>query len=88
MEKDGYSALQLGFGERRPIRTSKAELGHFQKANAAPQRYLAESRVTPDEAAGYEAGAKVTVEVFTPGPAGRRGGNLEGARHPGRRAAP
>ena len=67
VEKDGYSALQLGFGERRPIRTSKAQLGHFQKANTAPQRYLEESRVTPEEAAAFEPGGKITVEVFTPG---------------------
>ena len=67
VESDGYSALQLGFGERRPTRTPKAELGHFQKANTAPRQYLKESRVTPEEAAAYEAGAKVTVELFAPG---------------------
>jgi large subunit ribosomal protein L3 len=67
VESDGYSALQLGLGERRPTRTPKAELGHFQKANTAPRQYLKESRVTPEEAAAYEAGAKVTVELFAPG---------------------
>ena len=67
VEKDGYSALQLGFGERRPTRTPKAELGHFQKSNVAPHQYLEESRVTPEEAAAHETGGKVTVEVFTPG---------------------
>ena len=67
VEHDGYSALQLGFGERRPARTPKGELGHFQKASVAPQRYLEESRVTPEEAAAHETGGKITVEVFTPG---------------------
>ena len=67
VEKDGYTALQLGFGERRPSRTTKGQLGHFQKANVAPQRYLEESRVTPEEAAAYETGAKVTVGVFEKG---------------------
>jgi large subunit ribosomal protein L3 len=67
VEKDGYSALQIGYGERRPTRTPKGELGHFQKAKVAPQRYLEESRVTPEEAGAHEAGGKISVEIFTPG---------------------
>jgi large subunit ribosomal protein L3 len=67
VEKDGYTALQMGFGERRPSRASKPELGHFQKANLAPQQYLEESRVTPEEAAAHETGGKITVEMFAPG---------------------
>ena len=88
VEKDGYTALQLGFGERRPSRTDKAQLGHFQKANVAPKRYLEESRVTPEEAAAYETGAQITVGDLRAGPARRRDRHLEGARHRGRRAAP
>ena len=67
VEKDGYSALQLGAGERRPARTPKGEQGHFQKAKVAPQRYLKESRLTPEEAAAHEAGGKISVEIFKPG---------------------
>jgi large subunit ribosomal protein L3 len=67
VEKDGYSALQLGYGERRPTRTPKGELGHFQKAKVAPQRHLKESRLTPEETAAHEAGGKIGVEIFTPG---------------------
>lgn len=67
VEKDGYSALQLGYGERRPARTPKGELGHFQKAKVAPQRYLKESRLTPEEAAAHETGGKVSVDIFAPG---------------------
>jgi len=67
LEKDGYSALQLGIGERRPSRVRKSALGHFQKANVSPKRHVAESRLTPEEAAAYEAGAQVTVGVFEPG---------------------
>lgn len=67
VEKDGYSALQLGYGDRRPARTPKGELGHFQKAKVAPQRWLKESRLTPEEAAAHETGGKVSVDIFTPG---------------------
>jgi large subunit ribosomal protein L3 len=67
LEKDGYSALQIGVGERRPTRTPKGELGHFQKANVAPQRYLKESRLTPEEVAAHEPGGKIGVEIFKPG---------------------
>ena len=46
-EKDGYSAVQIGYGERRPSRTPKPERGHFEKAGVAPQRELRESRLRP-----------------------------------------
>ncbi|MCS7082454.1 MAG: 50S ribosomal protein L3 [Bacteroidetes bacterium] len=41
-ERDGYEAVQLGFGERRPRRTPKPLLGHFQKVGTTPKRKLAE----------------------------------------------
>ena len=66
-ETDGYSALQLGYLERRPSRTSKGEAGHFAKAKVAPKRYLAESRVTAEQAAAYETGAEVGVGIFQAG---------------------
>ena len=49
-EKDGYTALQLGFGDRREALFSKPERGHFEKAGTAPKRHLRESRVEADEA--------------------------------------
>jgi large subunit ribosomal protein L3 len=64
---DGYTALQLGFGERRRKVTPKPELGRFDKAKVAPQRHLHESRVSADEAAKYEVGQEVKADVFTPG---------------------
>jgi large subunit ribosomal protein L3 len=42
IDKDGYKAIQLGFGEKKEKRTSKALLGHFKKANTTPKRKLAE----------------------------------------------
>jgi hypothetical protein len=45
VETDGYVALQVGYGDRRPSRTSKAALGHFQKAGVAPKRLVREPDV-------------------------------------------
>ncbi len=63
-EKDGYSAVQLGFVEVNPKRLTLGELGHLKAANLPPLRYLREFRVkSPDVAVGD----KVTVEVFSVG---------------------
>ena len=53
VEKDGYSALQLGFGDRRLSGVDKAQQGHFRKAGVAPKRTLAESRISAEDAEGY-----------------------------------
>jgi large subunit ribosomal protein L3 len=66
-QTDGYDALQLGFGERRRKRTTKAMLGHFEKAKVAPQRHLHESRVAAEDADKYEAGQELKVDVFSQG---------------------
>jgi large subunit ribosomal protein L3 len=67
-ERDGYGAVQLGFGEVKERKLSRAELGHLKKAGAAPVRHLVEFR---DEDLGAEEGPKVgddiTVESFEPG---------------------
>jgi len=67
VESDGYTALQLGFGEKRRKVTTKPMLGHFDKAKVAPQRHLHESLVTADEAAGFEVGGEVKADVFAEG---------------------
>jgi large subunit ribosomal protein L3 len=41
-EKDGYTAVQLGYGEKKEKRTTKALMGHFKKANTTPKRKLIE----------------------------------------------
>jgi large subunit ribosomal protein L3 len=66
-DKDGYTALQLGCGERRASRASRALVGHCQKAQVTPRRVLAESRVTPEEAEAYEVGQEVGVDLFAVG---------------------
>jgi large subunit ribosomal protein L3 len=64
-EKDGYSALQLGAGARKALRTSQPMKGHFAKAKVAPKRTLVEFRV--DEANLIEVGAELTADHFVPG---------------------
>lgn len=64
-EVDGYTALQLGFGEKKAKNTSKQMQGHFAKASATPKRKLVEFR---DSELEKELGDTVTVEdVFAEG---------------------
>jgi large subunit ribosomal protein L3 len=65
--RDGYAALQLGFGSRRPVRTTKPLAGHFQKAGVAPTRYLGESRVGEDVLEQHEVGGEIRVDIFEKG---------------------
>lgn len=66
-DTDGYTALQLGFAERRRKGVSKPQLGRFDKAKVAPQRYLHESRISAEDAAGYEVGQEIKADVFSAG---------------------
>jgi large subunit ribosomal protein L3 len=63
-ERDGYDAVQLGFGATREKHISKGELGHLKKADAPPLRHLVEFR---GEAGELTVGEQVTVEAFEPG---------------------
>ncbi|MCZ6464359.1 MAG: 50S ribosomal protein L3 [Proteobacteria bacterium] len=64
---DGYTALQLGFGERRADLFTRPERGHFEKANTAPKRYLRESRIESGEADQYEVGQELKCDLFEAG---------------------
>jgi len=64
-ERDGYAAVQLAFGETKPARLSKPELGHLKAADAGPSKYLAELRV--DDLQGFEIGQVVAADVFEAG---------------------
>jgi large subunit ribosomal protein L3 len=66
-DRDGYSAVQLAFGDRKPTRTTKGLGGHYGKANVSPARFLKESRVTPEEAEALEVGQEIKVDIFEPG---------------------
>jgi large subunit ribosomal protein L3 len=64
VERDGYEAVQLAFGQSKEKHLSKGELGHLKKADAPPMRHLVEFR---DEAAELQLGETVTVESFAVG---------------------
>lgn len=64
-EKDGYEAVQVGFGPRPERLTNKPLKGHFARAGVKPVRYLKEFRV--EDAGSYSLGQEVKVDVFAPG---------------------
>jgi large subunit ribosomal protein L3 len=64
IERDGYEAVQLAFGQTKEKHLTKAELGHLKKADAAPMRRVVEFR---DEAGELQLGETVTVEAFSVG---------------------
>jgi large subunit ribosomal protein L3 len=65
IEKDGYAAVQIAFGEIDPRKVNKPEKGHFEKAGVAPRRHLVELRTA--DAGEYTAGQEITAEVFESG---------------------
>lgn len=66
--KDGYDALQLGYGQRKTSFKSKPLQGHFKKAGIRPTRALRESRVTAAEASQFKAGDRISLDqVFSKG---------------------
>ena len=65
VEKDGYAALKLGFGEAKANSLTKPELGQFKKAGVAPCKVLKEFRL--DDLAGFEVGKEIKADVFKAG---------------------
>lgn len=51
IEKDGYSAVQIGYGDQKEHRVSKPDLGRFKKASSTPKRFVKEFRFAADVAA-------------------------------------
>jgi len=66
-ENDGYQAIQVTTGKRRPNRVSKPLAGHFAKASIEPGRALWEFRVAASDMEGLEVGASYGVERFAEG---------------------
>jgi large subunit ribosomal protein L3 len=64
-DRDGYSAVQFGYGEIDPRKVNKPATGVFAQAGVTPRRYLAELRT--DDASEYQVGQEVTAEVFAAG---------------------
>ncbi|NDY91100.1 50S ribosomal protein L3 [Ideonella livida] len=67
VETDGYTALQVVFGQRRASRVTKPAAGHLAKAGVEAGTLIKEFRVTPEIAAEYKAGASVPVTLFAAG---------------------
>src|SRR5712691_8385757 len=64
-ERDGYTAVQLSFGETRDRRLTKPALGHLKAHGAKPARHLAELRV--NDLSGFEVGQELGADVFAAG---------------------
>ncbi len=64
-DKDGYSAIQIGFDSVKPSRVNQCLQGHFQKHNVVPKRYLREIRV--DDSQKFSSGEKIKVDIFKRG---------------------
>jgi len=62
---DGYNAIQLGFDEVKPVRRKNPEIGHAEKANTNPKKFVKEMRLPDDVEREYKAGESVTVAVFS-----------------------
>lgn len=60
-EKEGYSSVQVGFGDQKEHRVSKPQKGHFAKSGAAPKRFIREFRLKDGEAAPETGDLSVTT---------------------------
>ena len=64
-EVDGYSAVQVGFGEVAEKALNKPELGHLKKSEASPLRHLREYRL--DSPSDYQLGQQIKADIFEAG---------------------
>jgi large subunit ribosomal protein L3 len=67
VETDGYTGLQVAYGERRASRINSALTGHYAKSGSVPGAGIQEFSVTDDVLANYAAGATITVDIFQAG---------------------
>lgn len=67
VETDGYRAVQVAFGNRRPSRVTKPMAGHYAKAGIEAAEWLREFRVEGDEAADFAVGQEISVAIFEAG---------------------
>ncbi|UPK75888.1 50S ribosomal protein L3 [Nocardioidaceae bacterium SCSIO 66511] len=64
-ETDGYTAVQIGFGEIDGRKVTKPRAGHFEKAGVTPRRHVAEIRTAAID--GYEIGQQISPDIFAAG---------------------
>jgi len=65
VENEGYEAIQVGFDDKAEKKVTKPLKGHFAKAKVATKRYLREFRL--EDAASYEVGQEIKVDIFKEG---------------------
>ena len=66
-EKDGYRAVQIAYGSRKPSRVNKSLTGHYAKASVASGEGMCEFRLDESEGDGLELGAELKVDQFEEG---------------------
>jgi len=66
-EKDGYAAVQVAFGKRKPSRVTKPVAGHLAKAGVEAGHALREFRARQEDIANLKVGGKIGVEIFKVG---------------------
>jgi len=64
VETDGYNAIQLGYDDVKPSRRKRPQVGHAQKANTTPKKFVKEMRLPDDVEPGYKVGDSITVSIF------------------------
>jgi len=64
-EVDGYTAVQIAYGQIDPRKVTKPLTGHFDKAGVTPRRHLTE--LPTDDTSEYSLGQELTVDIFEPG---------------------
>lgn len=65
VENDGYSAVQVGYGDIRETLVNKPRKGHFAKAGVTIKKYLKEFKF--DNAADYKVGQEIKADIFAEG---------------------
>jgi large subunit ribosomal protein L3 len=63
-ETDGYNAVQLGYDDVKSQRGKRPQIGHAEKANSSPKRFVREMRLADDASAEYKPGDSIAVNVF------------------------
>ena len=66
-ERDGYVSVQLGYGETKPTRLTKGQLGHLQKSDLPALRHLREFRMVESADPAVEEGQEIKVDIFDQG---------------------
>jgi len=66
-ERDGYTAIQLGFDDQKASRLTKPDLGRFKQAGVSPKKFVKEFRVGADVLEKHPVGSDVGIDMFADG---------------------